>query len=222
MARRAICESCKSLDVRQLHRRNVLWPGLQFVGSGCGMMSLGALSPSWSSLTPSCYSTGFASAAATGGKTSCSESPPHGPVAASAASVPGSYAPSRPTESTVEGAWQNSTAQANYSPVGTVMVWRTGASGKIPKPAQGAGRRRSCGGSAAAAVWRIRFRKSRAACIGEPITSCTTRRLLPKPKQTTCSWNGCSENFRSAPDIGGRFAVVAFDERAGQPLMPTG
>jgi hypothetical protein len=31
MARRAICESCKSLDVRELHRRKLLRPGLRFV-----------------------------------------------------------------------------------------------------------------------------------------------------------------------------------------------
>jgi hypothetical protein len=30
MARRATCESWKCLDVRQVHRRNLLWPGLQF------------------------------------------------------------------------------------------------------------------------------------------------------------------------------------------------
>ena len=37
----------------------------------------------------------------------------------------------------------------------------------------------------AATLWS-RFRKSRAACIGEPIGGCATRRTPPTLKRTTC------------------------------------
>ena len=44
----------------------------------------------------------------------------------------------------------------------------------------------------ATTLWS-RFRKSREACIGEPIDGCATRRTPPKLKRTTCWQNRCPD-----------------------------